>query len=136
MNYIREKLLNIVEETITESEKKGNTENDKYKTGKTAVDEGEDYENQVVGSDYSDEDEYIGNFENKENEINNINIDEKKQINNIINQKNNKIKTNLISKFVSNEKEDEEEMKNKHMNKYINNNFNNKILENAIAQSK
>ncbi len=135
VNYIREKLLNIVEETITQSEKKENKENDKFKTGKTAVEEGED-DDQNVGSDYSDEDEYIGNFENKENEINNINIDEKKQINNIIKQNNNKIKTNLISKFVSNEKEDEEEMKNKHMNKYINNNFNNKILENAIAQSK
>ena len=136
VHYIREKLLNIVEETITQSEKKENKENDKFKTGKTAVEEGEDYDDQLVGSDYSDEDVYIDNFENKENEINNNNLDGKQNINNIIKQKKSKIKTNLISKFELNEKEDEEEEKNNHFYKDIKNDYKNNILENTIAQSK
>jgi hypothetical protein len=136
VHYIREKLLNIVEETITQSEKKENKENDKFKTGKTAVEEGEDYDDQLVGSDYSDEDVYIDNYENKENEINNNNLDGKQNINNIIKQKKSKIKTNLISKFELNEKEDEEEEKNNHFYKDIKNDYKNNILENTIAQSK
>ena len=145
VHYIREKLLNIVEETITESEKKGNTENDKYKTGKTAVDEGEDYENQVVGSDYSEEDDYIDTYENKYN--NSENKENENENNNIINlegnkkiykykQKKNKIKTNLISKFESNQKDDEEEKKKNQNQNDIYDDLKNNILGNTIAQSK
>ena len=136
VHYIREKLLNIVEETITQSEKKEIKENDKFKTGKTAVEEGEEYDDQLVGSDYSDEDEYLDNFDNKENEVNNNSLDGKQNINNIIKQKKSKIKTNLITKFELNEKEDEEEVKNNYFYKDIKNDYNNNILENTIAQSK
>ena len=132
-NYIREKLLNIVEETIQETEKKDNKiySDNKNKTGKTEAEEGEE---ELVGSDYSDEDEYIGNDENKEYNFENkenSNIDDNQDI--IINYiekdkkifyknklKNSKIKTNLISKFVSDEKEKDEKDLN---NKIIYNNF-------------
>ena len=145
VHYIREKLLNIVEETITQSEKKGNTENDKYKTGKTAVDEGEDYEDQVVGSDYSEEDEYIDSYENKY--YNSENKENENENNNIINlegnnkiykykQKKNKIKTNLISKFESNQKDEEEEKKKNQNQNEIYDDLNNNILGNTSAQSK
>ena len=120
-DYIREKLLNIVEETISQTEKKENKilSDNKFKTGKTAVEEGEENDGELVGSDYSDEDEYLENsenkgyeYENKENIIINsnmdkvINIDTNKKKFNKNKQKNRKIKTNLISKFESHEKED------------------------------
>ena len=119
-DYIREKLLNIVEETISQTEKKENKilSDNKFKTGKTAVEEGEENDGELVGSDYSDEDEYLENsenkgyeYENKENIIINsnmdkvINIDTNKKKFNKNKQKNRKIKTNLISKFESDEKE-------------------------------
>ena len=119
-DYIREKLLNIVEETISQTEKKENKilSDNKFKTGKTAVEEGEENDGELVGSDYSDEDEYLENsenkgyeYENKENIIINsnmdkvINIDTNKKKFNKNKQKNRKIKTNLISKFESHEKE-------------------------------
>ena len=71
VNYIREKILNIVEETISQTEKKDDTllyrANkiifDKIKTGKTAVEEGEENGEELVGSDYSDEDEYLENHD-------------------------------------------------------------------------
>ena len=116
VNYIREKLLNIVEETINESEKKDKIiySDNKYKTGKTAVEEGEENDEELVGSDYSNEDEYIGNDDNKEynienkeekNDKGNDYVKNKKNFNKN-KEKNNKIKTNLISKFDSDEKEE------------------------------
>ena len=59
VHYIREKLLNIVEETISQSEKKDNKNIYKHKTGNTAVEEGEENDEELEGSDYSDEDEII-----------------------------------------------------------------------------
>ena len=88
--YIREKLLDVVGETITKAEKKEGLETGK-KTEKTAVEEGVlDYEDEIVGSDYSDEDQYIDNVkdinninnENKNNNINNDNNDMNKENNN------------------------------------------------------
>ena len=68
--YIREKLLDVVGETITKAEKKEGIETGK-KTEKTAIEEGVlDYEDEIVGSDYSDEDRYIDDIK----DINNINI--------------------------------------------------------------
>ena len=146
VNYIREKLLNIVEETITETEKKDKIISDKYKTGKTAVEEGEEGEEnneELVGSDYSDEDEYIeniDNLENKENENINNNMDNHFEKNKKIFNKNNKekkikIKTNLISKFESNDKEDKNE-NILNLKDNISNNIKYNILGNTIAQSK
>ena len=123
MNYIREKLLNIVEETISQTEKKENKLlTDNKNTGKTAVEEGEENDEELVGSDYSDEDEYLDNLENKgyesdnkENISNNnnknnvINVEKSKKINRKIKQKDNGIKTNLISKFESDEKDNKKD---------------------------
>ena len=72
VTYIREKLLDVVGETISKAEKKEGLGTGK-KTEKTAVEEGAlDYEDEIVGSDYSDEDEYIENYKDKDkdNEIN------------------------------------------------------------------
>ena len=67
VTYIREKLLDVVGETISKAEKKEGLGTGK-KTEKTAVEEGAlDYEDEIVGSDYSDEDEYIENYKDKEN---------------------------------------------------------------------
>ena len=49
----------IVEETISQSEKKDNKNIYKHKTGNTAVEEGEENDEELEGSDYSDEDEII-----------------------------------------------------------------------------
>ena len=117
VHYIREKLLNIVEETISQSEKKDNKNIYKHKTGNTAVEEGEENDEELEGSDYSDEDEIMDNYQNKENENNDKNKEKK-----------NKIKTNLISRFKLNEKEE-----NKNNNLY---NFKDDILGNTIPQSK
>ena len=63
--YIREKLLDVVGETIDKAEKKDKLGTEK-KTEKTAEEEGaQDYEDEIVGSDYSDEDEYIDNYKDK-----------------------------------------------------------------------
>ena len=136
VNYIREKLLNIVEESINESEIKEKMFNDnKNKTEKTAVEEGVENEEESVGSDYSDEDNYIEKCENKrfssekkENENSNSNkannFSQKKKIK----HKNRDIKTNLISKFESDGKE---ENKNN-----IDNDFKEDLLDHIIAQSK
>ena len=119
VDYIREKLLDVVGESISQSEKKDiKIVHDKTKTGKTAVEEGEENDEEIVGSDYSDEEEYGENgankryeFDNKENENENIDknkdnkIKENKKINNKIKEKNNKIKTNLLTRFESDEKE-------------------------------
>ena len=119
VDYIREKLLDVVGESISQSEKKEiKIVHDKTKTGKTAVEEGEENDEEIVGSDYSDEEEYGENgenkgyeFNNKENENENIDknkdnkIKENKKNNNKIKEKNNKIKTNLLTRFESDEKE-------------------------------
>ena len=63
--YIREKLLDIVGESISKVEKKEALGTGK-KTEKTAVEEGGlDYDDEIVGSDYSDEDGYIDNYKDK-----------------------------------------------------------------------
>jgi len=126
VTYIREKLLDVVGETISKAEKKEGLGTGK-KTEKTAVEEGAlDYEDEIVGSDYSDEDEYIDNYRDKENinetignngnnieinkeNINNLNINNKDKVVNLIQNgktKDNKvkhkdkdIKTNLLTKF-------------------------------------
>ena len=123
VTYIREKLLDVVGETISKAEKKEGLGTGK-KTEKTAVEEGAlDYEDEIVGSDYSDEDEYIENYKDKENVneinenkvgnvvniINNLNIDNKDKTSNLSQnrktkvdkvKKNNKdIKANLLTKF-------------------------------------
>ena len=119
VDYIREKLLDVVGESISQSEKKDiKIVHDKTKTGKTAVEEGEENDEEIVGSDYSDEEEYGENgankryeFDNKENKNENIDknkdnkIKENKKNNNKIKEKNNKIKTNLLTRFESDEKE-------------------------------
>ena len=121
VNYIREKLLNIVEETINESEKKEYKiySDTKYKTGKASVEEQEENDDEIVGSDYSDEDEYMEKDENKNFKIDveyngdkNINIEKMKRISHKNKIKNNKIKTNLLSKFVSDEKEENKKILN------------------------
>ena len=120
VNYIREKLLDVVGESISQSEKKENKIEigiglDKTKTGKTAVEEGEENDEELVGSDYSDEGVYRENedikkynSDNKENEnIENINNQNKDiKFKKEIKKKKNKIKTNLISRFESDEKDD------------------------------
>ena len=120
VDYIREKLLDVVGESISQSEKKEiKIVHDKTKTGKTAVEEGEENDEEIVGSDYSDEEEYGENgankryeFDNKENENENIDknkdnkIKENKKNNNKIKEKNNKIKTNLLTRFESDEKDE------------------------------
>ena len=83
------------------------------KTEKTAVEEGAlDYEDEIVGSDYSDEDEYIDNYRDKENinetignngnnieinkeNINNLNINNKDKVVNL--SQNGKIKDNKVN---------------------------------------
>ena len=114
VTYIREKLLDVVGETISKAEKKEGLGTGKN-TDKTAVEEGAlDYEDEIVGSDYSDEDEYIDNYKDK-NEYNNIkqikdenlwkSNDEKKEKNDniIINDKNKSINNidNQITKYNS-----------------------------------
>ena len=107
VTYIREKLLDVVGETISKAEKKEGLGTGK-KTEKTAVEEGAlDYEDEIVGSDYSDEDEYIENYKDKDkdNEINenkfgivgnhNDNDINKENINNL--NINNKDKTSNLS---------------------------------------
>ena len=123
VTYIREKLLDVVGETISKAEKKEGLGTGK-KTEKTAVEEGAlDYEDEIVGSDYSDEDEYIDNYRDKENinetignngnnieinkeNINNLNINNKDKVVNLIQNgktkvkhKDKDIKTNLLTKF-------------------------------------
>ena len=81
VTYIREKLLDVVGETISKAEKKEGLGTGK-KTEKTAVEEGAlDYEDEIVGSDYSDEDEYIENYKDKEN-VNEINENKVRTIGN------------------------------------------------------
>ena len=126
--------MNIVEETISQTEKKDDNKIifDKIKTGKTAVEEGEENEEELVGSDYSDEDEYLENHDKKVNESNNIK-EENKKIDNKNKKKNREIKTNLISKFESDEKEE-------NINNLLHNdkagNLNNNLFESANALSK
>ena len=145
-HYIREKLLDAVEESINESEIKEKKlfSDNKYKTEKTALEEGMENDDEIVGSDYSDEDEYIEHYrnkdsgsdykentENKENENNNNSHTKKMNKNN----KKRDIKTNLITKFESDEKENN---KINHKNDIIchNNEFRDDILKNVTAQSK
>lgn len=140
--YIREQFLNIVEETITATEKKDKDKilTDKYKTGKTAVEEGEENDEEV-GSDYSDEDEYIDNINNLENKENcNINKDknnhfEKKKIFKNKEKNSKKIRTNLITKFESHEKEEIKNENNLNHNE-IKYDIKNSILGSTLAQSK
>ena len=142
VEYIREKLLDVVGETLSKAEKKEGLETGK-KTEKTAIDEGVlDYEEEIVGSDYSDEDEYIENGRNNninsnKNAIincnNNIEINKENINNNIhtklktndskenigikktkVKQKNNDIKKNLITKF-----NNEENKESSHEHNYL-----------------
>ena len=146
VHYIREKLLDAVEESINESEIKEKKlfSDNKFKTEKTALEEGMENDEEIVGSDYSDEDEYIEhygnkdsgsdnkeNIENKENE--NSNNSHTKKMNK--NNKKRDIKTNLITKFESDEKENN---KINHKKDIIchNNEFREDILKNVSAQSK
>ena len=146
VHYIREKLLDAVEESINESEIKEKKlfSDNKFKTEKTALEEGMENDDEIVGSDYSDEDEYIEhygnkdsgsnnkeNIENKENENNNYSHTKKM---NKINKKRD-IKTNLITKFESDEKENN---KINHKKDIVchNNEFRDDILNNVTAQSK
>ena len=146
VHYIREKLLDAVEESINESEIKEKKlfSDNKFKTEKTALEEGMENDEEIVGSDYSDEDEYIEhygnkdsgsdnkeNIENKENENNNNSHTKKMNKNN----KKRDIKTNLITKFESDEKENN---KINHKKDIIchNNEFREDILKNVSAQSK
>ena len=121
VEYIREKLLDVVGETISKAEKKDGLGTGKKtdKTDKTSI----DYEDEVVGSDYSDEDEYIDNYKINHNEINenkniiiNNNIDINKE--NINNNDENKIKADE-----SKEKEKVKKYKVKHKNKDIKKNL-------------
>ncbi len=142
VHYIREKLLDAVEESINESEIKEKKlfSDNKFKTEKTALEEGMENDDEIVGSDYSDEDEYIEhygnkdsgsdnkeNIENKENENNNNSHTKKMNKNN----KKRDIKANLITKFESDEKENN---KNNHKKDIIE--FRDDILNNVTAQSK
>lgn len=146
VHYIREKLLDAVEESINESEIKEKKlfSDNKFKTEKTALEEGMENDEEIVGSDYSDEDEYIEhygnkdsgsdykeNIENKENENNNNSHTKKMNKNN----KKRDIKTNLITKFESDEKENN---KINHKKDIIchNNEIRDDILKNVSAQSK
>ena len=146
VHYIREKLLDAVEESINESEIKEKKlfSDNKFKTEKTALEEGMENDDEIVGSDYSDEDEYIEhygnkdsgsdnkeNIENKENE--NSNNSHTKKMNK--NNKKRDIKTNLITKFESDEKENN---KINHKKDIIchNNEIRDDILKNVSAQSK
>ena len=78
-----------MEETIHKAETKEKTTTcSKDKTPKTGIEEGGENEEELVGSDYSDEDIYMDNFgkKRKDNELNKkINKDNKRNI-----------KTNLI----------------------------------------
>ena len=132
VEYIREKLLDVVGETISKAEKKEGLETGK-KTEKTAIDEGIlDYEEEVVGSDYSDEDEYIENYKVGNNEINankniiinniNINAINKENINNNIH---NKLKTNDSKENAGNKKTKVNKHKNKDIKKNLITKFNN-----------
>ena len=132
VEYIREKLLDVVGETISKAEKKEGLETGK-KTEKTAIDEGIlDYEEEMVGSDYSDEDEYIENYKVGNNEINankniiinNININDinKENINNNIH---NKLKANDSKENVGNKKTKVNKHKNKDIKKNLITKFNN-----------
>ena len=109
VEYIREKLLDVVGETISKAEKKEGLETGK-KTEKTAIDEGVlDYEEENVGSDYSDEDEYIENYKIGNNEINfnkNTIINNSNEINkeNINNNIHTKLKTNNSKENLGNKK--------------------------------
>jgi hypothetical protein len=146
VHYIREKLLDAVEESINESEIKEKKlfSDNKYKTEKTALEEGMENDDEIVGSDYSDEDEYIEHYGNKDSGSDNKeNTDNKENENsNYIHtkkmNKNNKkrdIKTNLITKFESDEKENN---KINHKKDIIchNNEFKDDILKNVSPQSK
>ena len=146
VHYIREKLLDAVEESINESEIKEKKlfSDNKFKTEKTALEEGMENDDEIVGSDYSDEDEYIEHYGNKDSGSNNKeNIENKENENNNYSHtkkmnKNNKkrdIKTNLITKFESDEKENN---KINHKKDIVchNNEFRDDILNNVTAQSK
>ena len=135
VEYIREKLLDVVGETISKAEKKEGLETGK-KTEKTAIDEGPlDYEEEIVGSDYSDEDEYIDNYKVGNNEIkedkniiindnNNIDINKENINNNINNNIKNQININN-SKETKNIKKTKVKHKNKDIKKNLITKFNN-----------
>ena len=146
VHYIREKLLDAVEESINESEikEKKLLSDNKFKTEKTALEEGMENDEEIVGSDYSDEDEYIEHYGNKDSGSDykeNIENKEKENNNNSHTKKMNKnnkkrdIKTNLITKFESDEKENN---KINHKKDIIchNNEIRDDILKNVSAQSK
>ena len=133
VEYIREKLLDVVGETISKAEKKDGLGTGKKtdKTDKTSI----DYEDEVVGSDYSDEDEYIDNYKINQNEINenkniiiNNNIDINKE--NINNNDENKIKADE-----SKEKGKVKKYKVKHKNKDIKKNLMSKFNNEGNKES-
>ena len=148
VHYIREKLLDAVEESINESEIKEKKlfSDNKFKTEKTALEEGMENDEDIIGSDYSDEDEYIEHYGNKDSGSDNKeNIENKENENNSNSQnkkinKNNKkrdIKTNLITKFECDEKENNK-INNKKDQDIIchNHDIRDDILKNVSALSK
>ena len=138
VHYIRERLLDAVEESINETEKKEKKafSNIKNKKEKEALGGGLEKDEEIVGSDYSDEDEYIQSDRNKysrsDNKENNDNNQQQELNKN--NQKRN-IKTNLMSKYESHEKENKN---NDHQKENISNNktFGDNIFKNINTQSK
>ena len=138
VHYIRERLLDAVEESINETEKKEKKafSNIKNKEEKEALGGGLEKDEEIVGSDYSDEDEYIQSDRNKysgsDNKENNDN-NQKQELNK--NNKKRNIQTNLMSKFASHEKEIKN---NDHQKENIPNNnaFKDNVFKNINAQSK
>jgi len=138
VHYIRERLLDAVEESINETEKKEKKafSNIKNKEEKEALGGGLEKDEEIVGSDYSDEDEYIQSDRNKysgsDNKENNDN-NQKQELNK--NNKKRNIQTNLMSKFASHEKEIKN---NDHQKENIPNNnaYKDNVFKNINAQSK
>ena len=141
VHYIREKLLDAVEESINETEKKEKKlfRKVKNKREKITLSGGLENDEEMVGSDYSDEDEYIKKYENKyfdlDNKENKENIDNNQYKETNKNNKKRDIKTSLMGEFQSYEKEIN---KDNHKKKNIccNKAFKDDILKNINAQSK
>ena len=126
VTYIREKLLDIVGETINKTDKKNVMKNEKEKTEKT--DYKENYEDEIVGSDYSDEDEYIEKYdENNNGNINNEIKEDVKFKNMEKNEENIDINNIDINSDLSKNKKYKNKNKDKHKNEDIKANLINKF---------
>ncbi len=123
VTYIREKLLDIVGETINKTDKKNVMTNEKEKT-----DYKENYEDEIVGSDYSDEDEYIEKYdENNNGNINNEIKEDVKFKNMEKNEENTDINNIDINSDLSKIKKYKNKNKDKHKNEDIKANLINKF---------